>query len=69
MGWNTSDRILVPCGKSVKSNVRPRVQILDKEQTFKINMTSELYNKLLTASVVDVDVTDDGDAISRTELD
>ena len=61
--------ILVPGGKSMKANVRLRVQIPDKERTFKINMTSELYNKLLTALITDVDVTDDGDAISRTELD
>ena len=53
----------------MKANVRLRVQIPDKERTFKINMTSELYNKLLTALITDVDVTNDGDAISRTELD
>ena len=53
----------------MKANVRPRVQILDRKQTFKINMTSELYNKILTALIADVDVTDDGNEISRTELD
>ena len=64
----TPERILTPGGKIVKANVRPRVQILDRKQTFKINMTSELYNKILTALIADVDVTDDGNEISRTEL-
>ena len=52
----------------MKANVRPRVQILDRKQTFKINMTSELYNKILTALIADVGVTDNGDAIYRTEM-
>ena len=59
----------MPGNKSVQANVRLRVKILDKERSFNINMTLELYNKLLIALIADVDVTYDGDAISRTELD
>ena len=53
----------------MKANVRPRVKIPDKERILEVNKISELYNKLLTALIADVDVTNDGDKISRTELD